>query len=539
MRRAFLSGDASPAEAPPATIADGIAVRVPVPEAVPIMQRVVHDVVEVGEESLREAVHLLYRTLGLVVEPAGAAGIAALLEHPDRFRSREVLTPLCGGNADPRAARRNQRMTTSLREQVPRPGRSRVTGNAGAVTAMTAGAARAGAEILARGGNAADAAVAAMLAAGVVEPAMNGLGGTAYGVVFEPGSNRITALDGSARCPARAHEGMFEPLEGVGGGLYGFPPTRGDRAETGPLSVLVPTAPATLVELHQRFGRLPFAAVVEPAVGLAEEGSSPTGSSWCMRPPATGGSGFRRRRLRFTPGGMESPSYPRVRKIVSETPSSPGRCGSSPRRVPSPSTGDPLRAGCSRRSTTRGASSRNPTSKPPPCARYRRSVSGFGTPPWRRCRRTPGVPRWRRRSPTWMRFPRQGPPSGSPEEEVRFLHLAAESLRLAFLDRFAYLGDPESVPVPLSGMLDSEYLTERRRGVEPDALASPLRKNSCRPELRKWGTRRGTARRSRTARRMSTRWTRRGWRSRSPLRWVAASGPRSRFPDSGIPSATA
>ena len=101
MRRAFLSGDASPAEAPPATIADGIAVRVPVPEAVPVMQRVVHEVVEVGEESLREAVRLLYRTLGLVVEPAGAAGIAALLEHPDRFHGREILTPLCGGNADP------------------------------------------------------------------------------------------------------------------------------------------------------------------------------------------------------------------------------------------------------------------------------------------------------------------------------------------------------------------------------------------------------------------------------------------------------
>ena len=101
MRRAFLSGDASPAEAAPATIADGIAVRVPVPEAVPVMQRVVHEVVEVGEESLREAVHLLYRTLGLVVEPAGAAGIAALLEHPDRFHGREILTPLCGGNADP------------------------------------------------------------------------------------------------------------------------------------------------------------------------------------------------------------------------------------------------------------------------------------------------------------------------------------------------------------------------------------------------------------------------------------------------------
>ncbi len=101
MRRAFLSGDSSPAEATPATIADGIAVRVPVREAVPVMRRVVDEVVEVSEEALRDAVRLLHRTLGLVVEPAGAAGIAALLEHPDRFRSRDILTPLCGGNADP------------------------------------------------------------------------------------------------------------------------------------------------------------------------------------------------------------------------------------------------------------------------------------------------------------------------------------------------------------------------------------------------------------------------------------------------------
>lgn len=101
MRRAFESGDPSPAEAAPATIADGIAVRVPVPEALPLMRRVVDEVVEVGEDALGEAVRLLHRTLGLVVEPAGAAGIAALLEHAERFRSREILTPLCGGNADP------------------------------------------------------------------------------------------------------------------------------------------------------------------------------------------------------------------------------------------------------------------------------------------------------------------------------------------------------------------------------------------------------------------------------------------------------
>ena len=105
MRRAFETGDPAPAEAPPRTAADGIAVRVPVPEAVPLLREVVDEVVEVSEEALVAAVRLLHRTLGLVVEPAGAAGVAALLDHPDRFRSLfgglSVATPLCGGNADP------------------------------------------------------------------------------------------------------------------------------------------------------------------------------------------------------------------------------------------------------------------------------------------------------------------------------------------------------------------------------------------------------------------------------------------------------
>ena len=105
MRRAFETGDPAPADAPPRTAADGIAVRVPVPEAVPLLREVVDEVVEVSEEALVAAVRLLHRALGLVVEPAGAAGVAALLDHPDRFRSLfgglSVATPLCGGNADP------------------------------------------------------------------------------------------------------------------------------------------------------------------------------------------------------------------------------------------------------------------------------------------------------------------------------------------------------------------------------------------------------------------------------------------------------
>ena len=75
-------------------------------------------------------------------------------------------------------------------------------------------------------------------------------------------------------------------------------------------------------------------------------------------------------------------------------------------------------------------------------------------------------------------FPPVGPPTGSVEPEIAFFHLAAESLRLAFLDRFAYLGDPESAPVPLPGLLSPDYLRARRQGMssgrppDPDARST-------------------------------------------------------------------
>lgn len=86
------------------TVADGIAVRVPVRSAVEAMPAVVDEVVLVSEAQLVEAAGVCFRHLGLVVEPAGAAGLAAILASPEAFRRRLVATPICGGNvADPEA----------------------------------------------------------------------------------------------------------------------------------------------------------------------------------------------------------------------------------------------------------------------------------------------------------------------------------------------------------------------------------------------------------------------------------------------------
>jgi threonine dehydratase len=80
------------------TIADGIAVRVPVPEALEDLAELVDEVLLVADARIVEAMQLVHEHAGLVLEPSGAVGIAALLAHRDRFAGEAVATVLCGGN---------------------------------------------------------------------------------------------------------------------------------------------------------------------------------------------------------------------------------------------------------------------------------------------------------------------------------------------------------------------------------------------------------------------------------------------------------
>lgn len=80
------------------TIADGIGVRVPIREALEDMNGLVDDGLTVSEESILKAMKLIHQHLGVVSEPSGAVGIAAILEHPTRFAWQRVATVICGGN---------------------------------------------------------------------------------------------------------------------------------------------------------------------------------------------------------------------------------------------------------------------------------------------------------------------------------------------------------------------------------------------------------------------------------------------------------
>lgn len=80
------------------TIADGMGIRIPVAEAYADMKEVIDDVVLVGDESLIRAMQLLFSHHGIIAEPAGVAGLAAVIEHRHRFENTTVAIPICGGN---------------------------------------------------------------------------------------------------------------------------------------------------------------------------------------------------------------------------------------------------------------------------------------------------------------------------------------------------------------------------------------------------------------------------------------------------------
>ncbi len=84
------------------TLAEGIAVKEPGAITSAMVEELVDDIVLVGERNLEEAVSLLLQIEKTVVEGAGAAGLAALMAYPERFRGKTVGIILCGGNIDTR-----------------------------------------------------------------------------------------------------------------------------------------------------------------------------------------------------------------------------------------------------------------------------------------------------------------------------------------------------------------------------------------------------------------------------------------------------
>ena len=140
------------------------------------------------------------------------------------------------------------------------PGRSRVATTYGIVAASQPLAARAGVQVLERGGHAVDAAIAANAVLGVVEPEMNGIGGDLFAIVYDAETAAVHGLNACGWAPAG-----LTPHFLASRGIESMP-------ATGVHSVTVPGCAAGWEALSVRFGKLPLADVLAPAVRYAQEG---------------------------------------------------------------------------------------------------------------------------------------------------------------------------------------------------------------------------------------------------------------------------
>ncbi|HEX3860092.1 MAG TPA: gamma-glutamyltransferase [Stellaceae bacterium] len=142
----------------------------------------------------------------------------------------------------------------------------------GVVASQNGVAATVGAEILAAGGSAVDAVVAAAFALSVREPWNSGLGGIGFMVVSPPGGGRTEIIDFGPISPAGLDLAAY-PLTGETiTELFTWPRVVEDRNMHGPLSFAIPSAVRGYALAVERFGRTPWRELVVPAVALAKQG---------------------------------------------------------------------------------------------------------------------------------------------------------------------------------------------------------------------------------------------------------------------------
>lgn len=150
--------------------------------------------------------------------------------------------------------------------------KSPVLSSNGVVVTQHYGASQIGAQVLADGGNAVDAAIAASFAVGVLEPWQSGVGSIGHMVIFAAAENKAYAIDFSARTPQRLNLADYALTGTAGRSIFGWPQVVDDRNIEGPYSFGVPGQVAGTWLAHGKFGRLPWARLVEPAAERAEAG---------------------------------------------------------------------------------------------------------------------------------------------------------------------------------------------------------------------------------------------------------------------------
>jgi gamma-glutamyltranspeptidase/glutathione hydrolase len=315
-------------------------------------------------------------------------------------------------------------------------------------------AAQAGLHMLQSGGNAVDAAIATAITLTVVEPTANGIGADAFALVWD--GARLHGLNGSGRASARHSLALYREQ-----GLTSVP----DR---GWHPVTVPGAPAAWREVHERFGRLPFARLFEPAIYYAEHGfpvGPVTAWGWAAQAAAFAetnqGREFRAWFSTFAPHGRA----PRPGEIFA----APDQAMTL-RRIAESGAEDFYHGELAGRIVDFAAETGGYLSRADLAGHTGTWVTPINT-------NYRGYDIW------------EIPPNGqgitvlnalailadmnvaaTARETAESYHLQIEALKLSFADTLRYVADPDHVAVPVTGLLDPAYAAQRRRLIGDKAL---------------------------------------------------------------------
>jgi gamma-glutamyltranspeptidase / glutathione hydrolase len=311
-----------------------------------------------------------------------------------------------------------------------------------------------GRAILRQGGGAVDAAVAVGFALAVVHPEAGNIGGGGF-MVIRRRDGTVQTLDYRETAPARATRDMYLDAQGN--------PT--ELSVTGHLSAGVPGSVAGLVEAHRRYGRLPLAAVVQPAIDLARDGFLVDEyRSESISDDSTRLAGFPASRASFLPGGappapgtmLRQPDLARTLEAIRDH----GADGFYRGPVADLIVAEMARGG--------GLISLNDLAgyraiwRDPITINYR-GYTIYSMPPASSGGVTMGE------ILNIMEGYGPLPAFGSP----RLIHLEAEAMRRAFTDRNTLLGDPAFVRNPTGRLLSKAYAARLRQEIGPRASPTP------------------------------------------------------------------
>jgi gamma-glutamyltranspeptidase/glutathione hydrolase len=318
----------------------------------------------------------------------------------------------------------------------------------GMVSAADRRAAAAGVEILNQGGTAAEAAIATMLALTVVEPQSSGIGGGGYLVYSRRGAAPVT-YDGRETAPAAATGDWF---------FRNGQPMPFSEAQPGGRSVGVPGNIRMAALAHRAHGKLPWAALFQPAIRLARGGFEITPRLYRALDEA-----------RVT--GSLSPS---ARAMFYEQDGKPLAVGMTVRNPQLAAFLEQLAAsgpeafyeGANAQAIATTVSTANPNPAPMTAADIAR-YQALPRPPvcgpyraYRICGMGPSSSGATTVFAILKQLERFDLAKLGPVSPTSW-HLIAESMRLAYADRDKYLADPAFVDVPVSGLIDPRYLASR------------------------------------------------------------------------------